>query len=251
MVSAPSGRNSLEPGLPWRHRATRATDGRSTTPCAGRISSPASSRRRRGQPRRTYLVGHSLGALAIVKLAEQYPGQDDGVLAMCGPLGGALAELEYAGNARVTFDHDFPGVLPGHALRRATRHGVPLALRPGRALGAVPPGVRRAQRQSAGDVSVGRRRATPVRQPGRLGNSALYVIGFLPRYTNDLVARVNGATPFDNQDVHYQVNVTQRPATNAFLSGLLNDGVERFTADPRRSTSTNATTRPTAGWRFR
>ena len=71
--------------------------------------------RKAGRPRRTFLVGHSMGALAIVKLAEQHPEEYDGVLAMCGPLGGALAELQYAGDARVTFDYYFPNVLPGTA----------------------------------------------------------------------------------------------------------------------------------------
>ena len=49
-----------------------------------------------GRPRRTFLVGHSMGALAVVKLVERYPRQYDGALAMCGPLGGGLAELQYA-----------------------------------------------------------------------------------------------------------------------------------------------------------
>ena len=185
-----------------------------------------------GTPLRTYLVGHSLGALAIVKLAETHPGQYDGVLAMCGPLGGALAELEYAGSARVTFDYYFPGVLPGTAF--AVPPGTqylspfdpggpsPLFLQVFGALSANP----QATFQWATAAHL------PFVSPTELGNSSLYVIGFLLRYTNDLVARVNGKTPFDNLDVHYQVNVTNDPATNAFLSGLLNDGVERFTADP-------------------
>ena len=46
-------------------------------------------------------------------MAEKYPGQYDGALPMCGPVGGALAELQYVGDARVTFDFYFPGVPPG------------------------------------------------------------------------------------------------------------------------------------------
>jgi predicted alpha/beta hydrolase len=37
--------------------------------------------------------------------------------------------------------------------------------------------------------------------------------------------------PYDNLTVAYQVNVTPDPLTNAYLSGLLNAGVERFDAD--------------------
>jgi len=165
-----------------------------------------------GQPRRTLLVGHSLGALAIVKLAEQHPGQYDGVLAVCGPLGGAVAELEYTGNARVTFDYYFPGVLPGS----------PFAVPPGTLFLSPfdPGGPSPLFLQVSGALSADPQKtfqwATAARLPfvsqAELGNSALYVIGFLLRFTNDFVARVNGKTPFDNQDTQYQVNVTNDPA---------------------------------------
>ena len=71
----------------------------------------------------------------------------------------------------------------------------------------------------------------PFVTEAELGNAALYVVGFLVRYTDDFIERVNGKMPFDNEEVAYQVNVTPDPATNAYLSGLLNAGVERFKAD--------------------
>jgi len=184
-----------------------------------------------GQPRRTFLMGHSMGALAIVKLAERYPGEYDGVLSMCGPLGGGGAELQYAGDARVTFDAYFPGVLPGTAFNvpSGTQYlspfdlggPNPLFLNVFSALSANP----------AATVQWATAAKLPFNSQSELGNSALYVVGFLLRYTNDFIERVNGKVPFDNQDVQYQVNVTADPATNAYLSGLLNAGVERFTAD--------------------
>lgn len=184
-----------------------------------------------GRPRRTFLVGHSMGALAIVKLAEQHPEEYDGVLAMCGPLGGAVAELQYAGDARVTFDYYFPNVLPGTALN-------------------VPPGTQYLSPFDAGgpsqlflevysalsaNPSATFQWATAAKLPfiteTELGNAALYAVGFLVRYSRDFIERVNGKMPFDNEDVAYQVNVTLDPATNAYLSGLLNAGVQRFKAD--------------------
>src|SRR6185436_4057246 len=66
-----------------------------------------------GEPRRTYLMGASLGALVAVKLAETQARQYDGALALCGPVGGALPELQYIGDGRVTFDYYFPDLLPG------------------------------------------------------------------------------------------------------------------------------------------
>jgi len=184
-----------------------------------------------GQPRRTYLVGHSMGALAIVKMAETFTGQYDGVLAMCGPLGGAAEELRYAGNARVTLDYYFPGLLPGTAfdVPSGTSYlspfdaGGPSALfvKVFTAFSTNPTAT--FQWASAAQL--------PFNSASELGNAALYVVGFLLRYTNDFVERVNGKMPFDNSDVAYQVNVTADPATNAYLSALLNEGVERFTAD--------------------
>jgi pimeloyl-ACP methyl ester carboxylesterase len=184
-----------------------------------------------GRPRRTFLVGHSMGALAIVKLAERYPSQYDGVLAMCGPLGGALPELQYAGNARVTFDFYFPGVLPG------TTFDVPAGTE------YLPPGVPGGpsllflsvyQALSTNPFATAQWAAAaklPFNDAFELGNSALYVVGFLLRYSNDFIERVNGKMPFDNLQVEYEVNVTPDPQTNAFLSQLLNAGVDRIEAD--------------------
>jgi hypothetical protein len=59
----------------------------------------------------------------------------------------------------------------------------------------------------------------------------LYVVGFVLRYTNDFIARVNGKMPYDNRTTEYSVDVTADPATNAYLAAQLNQGVTRFSAD--------------------
>jgi len=189
-------------------------------------------REKAGRPRRTFLVGHSMGALAIVKLAEQYPQEYDGVLAMCGPLGGALAELQYAGDARVTFDYYFPNVLPGTAfdVPPGTKYMSPFEAGGPNALFLSVYGALSAN--PAATFQWASAAKLPFITQTELGNSALYVVGFLVRYTRDFIERVNGKMPFDNEDVAYQVNVTSDPGTNAYLSGLLNAGVERFDADP-------------------
>ncbi len=183
-----------------------------------------------GHARRVFLVGHSMGALAIVKMAEKYPGQYDGALPMCGPLGGALAELQYAGDARVTFDFYFPGVLPG----------TPFDVPPGtQYLSPFDPGGPSPLFLSVFAALSTNPTATfqwataaklPFANPTELGNSALYVVGFVLRYTNDFIERVNGKIPYDNRDTEYEVNVSPDPSTNILLSRALNAGVQRFDA---------------------
>ncbi len=69
-----------------------------------------------GQPDRSYLVGYSLGALIALQLGERFPKQYDGVLAMCGMVGGTPRELQYVGDVRALFDVYYPGVLPGNVI---------------------------------------------------------------------------------------------------------------------------------------
>src|SRR5687767_242120 len=69
-----------------------------------------------GQPERSYVAGYSLGALVALEIAERFPGQYDGVLAMCGMVGGTPIELQYVGDVRALFDAHFPGALPGNVI---------------------------------------------------------------------------------------------------------------------------------------
>lgn len=66
------------------------------------------------QPQRSYLVGYSLGGAIALELGERFPRQYDGVLAMCGMVGGTSRELQYVGDVRALFDYYYPGVLPGN-----------------------------------------------------------------------------------------------------------------------------------------
>ena len=182
-------------------------------------------------PRRTFLIGASLGALVTVKLSETYPGQYDGALAMCGPLGGALAELQYTGDARVIFDYYFPGVLPG----------TPFEVPPGTSfLSPFEPGgpsplflsvVAALAADPAATIRWAAAANLPFNDMAELANSALYIIDFILANTNDLIDRVNGKLPFENAETEYVVDATADPVLNAFLSAVLNGGVGRFDAD--------------------
>lgn len=181
-----------------------------------------------GSPARTYLAGHSMGALAIVKMLETFPGQYDGALPMCGPLGGALHELQYAGDARVTLDYFFPGLLPGDPFHvpagtqylSPTDPGGPslLFLQVYSALLSNPLTVMKW-------ATVAK---LPFASSTELFSSALYVVGFGLRYTNDLVERVHDKIPYDNRLSTYTVLAGPTPAAD---TALLNLGVARYDAD--------------------
>ena len=184
-----------------------------------------------GEPRRTFLIGASMGALVAVKLAETHAGQYDGALAMCGPLGGALPELQYVGDGRLIFDFYFPGILPGTPFDVPAGTSFLSPLDPGgpsplflnvvAALAANPSGTIRWA--SAANL--------PFTDMAELANSALAFIGFSLAYTNDFIERVHGKLPYDNTDTAYVVDATADPVLNAFLSGVLNANVSRLDAD--------------------
>lgn len=180
-----------------------------------------------GLPHRTLLMGHSMGALAIAKMAETFRGQYDGALPMCGPLGGALTEVQYAGDARVTFDYYFPHLLPGGPFD--VPEGIPYESNPPSALFQQVYATLLANPARMQQWALAAK--LPFASASELGNSAFYVVGFVWRYTNDLIARVNGKLPYDNRGTVYQVNATADPAVNAVLSAQLNAGVARFDAD--------------------
>jgi pimeloyl-ACP methyl ester carboxylesterase len=68
-----------------------------------------------GRPTGVYLAGASMGGLAAIKLAEQFPSAFTGVLPVCAVAGGTRAQYDYLANVRTVFDVFYPGVLPGNA----------------------------------------------------------------------------------------------------------------------------------------
>jgi pimeloyl-ACP methyl ester carboxylesterase len=185
-----------------------------------------------GAARRTFLMGASMGALVAVKLAETQAKQYDGALALCGPVGGALPQLQYVGDGRVTFDHYFPGVLQGS----------PFEVPPGTAfLSPMEPGgpsplflqvVAAFANNLPGLVRWAAAANLPHDTNAELADSALAFVGFSLRYTNDFIERVNGKLPYDNKDTTYVVDATSDAVLNAYLSGVLNANVARLDGDP-------------------
>jgi len=70
----------------------------------------------KGPPERVYLTGASEGGLITALLAEQYPDIFDAGVAACGPVGNFSYQIDYFGDARVTFEYFWPGLIPGDPL---------------------------------------------------------------------------------------------------------------------------------------
>ena len=66
-----------------------------------------------GQPKETYVTGHSMGGLLTTATIESYPSRYDGALALCGLLEPTTWAIERGGAFRAAFDYYYPGLLPG------------------------------------------------------------------------------------------------------------------------------------------
>jgi pimeloyl-ACP methyl ester carboxylesterase len=70
----------------------------------------------KGAPDRVYLTGASEGGIITALLTEQRPDVFRAGLAACGPIGDFRFQINYFGDARVTFEAFFPGLIPGDPL---------------------------------------------------------------------------------------------------------------------------------------
>jgi pimeloyl-ACP methyl ester carboxylesterase len=179
-----------------------------------------------GQPKETYLTGHSLGGLLTVAILEQSPEPYVGGLDLCGVVGNATAVLTHAFDLRVLFDYYFPGALPS-PVRIPKDYAVTQALtKKIYDRFTAKPQAAAAMRKLAG-IRTNRDLAAGV------------VFG---TYVLKDIAQRAGGNPFDNRDTIY---------TGTTDDNALNDGVKRYTADPsaldylqRYKTLTGHLTRP-------
>ena len=188
-----------------------------------------------GKPKRTILMGHSLGGLIVLALAEKYPKEYDGALPMCGVVGGSIPEVNYVANGRMlydlffssgvfgTFPYDLPGnggnpvVLPFSSLSDPAYVGVLTNFTDGF---AAPNYI---TQQYAETVPL------PVNwaDPQEVTTAAMTLVGFDIRYGSDLLARTHNRVPFTNVITFYNDPLAMK------LDWLINADVERYIAPPQ------------------
>jgi pimeloyl-ACP methyl ester carboxylesterase len=172
------------------------------------------------KPRRTFVIGHSMGGLIALALAEQYPQHYDGALPMCGVLGGAQRQVDYLAHVRTVFDYFYPGVLPGNAI------DMPLDLNLNTQVLGPAQAALVGNPTGAGAMARIAQTPVPFASGPELIQSILTAIAFDARGAEDLVGRTHGHSPFDNSETVYTGLLP------AALLADLNARVMRFTETP-------------------
>jgi pimeloyl-ACP methyl ester carboxylesterase len=180
-----------------------------------------------GQPKETYVTGHSMGGFLTMELIETFPNSYDGGLALCGPLGAASwFMMRRVFDMRVVFDYYFPGVLPSPVKVPADFSRTPQ--RVAEVLKAL---------EDKPEQAAAMRRYSNIRTNKELAATIVFWTYIL----KDLQQR-GGGNPFDNRNTIYDGT----PDDNA-----VNSGVGRYKADARAAdyirhyyTPTGRLTRP-------
>jgi pimeloyl-ACP methyl ester carboxylesterase len=174
-----------------------------------------------GNPRRSFIAGHSMGGLITVALAEKFPQQYDGALAMCGVMGGAQKQIDYIANVRTVFDFFYPNVLPGNALDMPAELDLNTQVL-GPAQAAILSNL-----SGAGAIARVAQTPVPFANGPELVQSILTALAFDARGADDLMDRTHGHSPFFNDSASYYTG-----ALDAGTLAALNAGARHFDETP-------------------
>jgi len=188
-----------------------------------------------GKPSKTLLMGHSLGGLVALGLAERFPEHYAGALVMCGLTAGSKETVAYLANIRVLFDFFYPGALPGNLLSMPAGT-TPVEIQ-GRAIAAMTGNLAGGSLNGAlaiASIMDGEGTPIPFIQVAGQGTlvqtlvgSIVYALSFHARGFDDLIDRTYGDSPFDNMQTVYTSSVLP-----AGLVAAVNAGVGRFSSTP-------------------
>jgi pimeloyl-ACP methyl ester carboxylesterase len=174
-----------------------------------------------GTPKRVYLVGVSEGGLITALSVEEHPEIYDGGLAMCGPYGDFQGQINHFGDFRVVFDYFFPGLMPGSAI--TIPENLDEEWEGGFFSDTVKGPVEASENMTKVTELLQVTGVSPYTyDPPTSTESIERLLWYNVFATEDGKAKLGGQ-PFDNQDRVYEGSNDDAP---------LNDGVERFSADP-------------------
>jgi len=148
-----------------------------------------------------------------------------GGLAVCGPIGDFIAQINYMGDFRVLFDFYFPGVLPPSPVsipQEVMDHWDDVYMP--KIIQAITDYPDRTMEL----LHVAKAPFDPD-DPETIGKTVVGLLWYNVFATNDLNARVGG-NPFDNHDRHY---------FGSENDAYLNKNVQRITADPQAVEAVN------------
>jgi pimeloyl-ACP methyl ester carboxylesterase len=176
---------------------------------------------RYGQPKRNFLFGQSLGAQIVEALAETYPDQYNGAVAVCGVLGGTKRQVDQVGHIRTLFDLMYPNWLPG----TATDH-VPVVPSRDQVINAAMTALQSNGFQGFGVIAAVNQTPLAGRNVPEMVQSLMTALVYHARGVNDLIDRAHGNLPFDNSETEY--TGTLPPGVIPFI----NTSIARYTASP-------------------
>lgn len=188
-----------------------------------------------GAPTRSLLVGHSLGGLIVLDLAERFSDQYDGVAAFCGVVGGTQAEFDHMVNTRMLFDLFYPGIMPGSYNEPPNGFMMTPALQAQiiAAITANPAGL-----AIIGSVAQANLQFNPLAAPAvaqaQMVQSLITALTFHGRGADNVLSLTNGKFPFDNAGTVYSASSIPLvpPAFLANALASINTNAPRMSGDP-------------------
>jgi pimeloyl-ACP methyl ester carboxylesterase len=173
----------------------------------------------KGTPERVYLTGASEGGIITALLAEQYPDIFSGGVAACGPVGSFRYQINYFGDARVTFEVFWPGLIPGDPLHPPQAL---IDIWPDYYETVVKPVVMSQPEKLRQWAAVARLPSDPADWESTIEQSVRDVLRYTVVNLNDAVDTI-GAFPYGNMNKVYDGSLNDE---------LLNQRVIRVAADP-------------------
>lgn len=186
-----------------------------------------------GTPTRSLLVGHSLGGLIVLDLAERFSDQYDGVVAFCGVTGGTQAEFDHMTTTRMLFDMFYPGIMPGTYNAPPSGFVMTPALQ-NQIIGAIianPTGL--AVIASVAQANLQFNPLSPQAQTQMI-QSLITALTFHARGADNVLPLTNGLFPFDNIATQYTASslpLIPQPALGAILASI-NQNAPRMAGNP-------------------